>query len=485
MSGSNNIHNDKLIQTVGKTIEAYDMLKSEDSVIIGVSGGPDSVGLLHILIALAPRFSLRLGIAHLNHCLRHVESDNDAKFVASLSKTLDLPCYIQKEDVRKYQVENKLSMEEAARQVRYTFLKNVAKRNGFNKIALGHHREDNAELVLMNLFRGSGPLGLSGIPPVRDNEIIRPLINSQRSEIIDFLKINRFEYTSDASNKDAKYLRNRIRHHLIPQLKTSYNPNIIDTLNRLTSIIRSEEEWIKDEINQLFKKIIVRRQDNHVTLSVSKLKRIHIAQQRRIIRKAIQLSKGNLRRITFSHIDAVRKLFTSKSGTANLDLPDRIRVQSEGDLLIINKEKGVLRDINVKYRLPEKITFNYTIEKPTSIFIKEINTHMAFSEMHYERMPDFHRSGQRVAFVDKHRLRFPLTARNFKAGDRFRPMGMKGTQQVKKYFINKKVPIEERYRCPVLLSQEKIVWLVGHRIDESVKLTPSTRKVLKIELFLA
>jgi len=326
---------------------------------------------------------------------------------------------------------------------------------------------------------------LSGIPPVRDNEIIRPLINSQRSEIIDFLKINRFEYTSDASNKDAKYLRNRIRHHLIPQLKTSYNPNIIDTLNRLTSIIRSEEEWIKDEINQLFKKIIVRRQDNHVTLSVSKLKRIHIAQQRRIIRKAIQLSKGNLRRITFSHIDAVRKLFTSKSGTANLDLPDRIRVQSEGDLLIINKEKGVLRDINVKYRLPEKITFNYTIEKPTSIFIKEINTHMAFSEMHYERMPDFHRSGQRVAFVDKHRLRFPLTARNFKAGDRFRPMGMKGTQQVKKYFINKKVPIEERYRCPVLLSQEKIVWLVGHRIDESVKLTPSTRKVLKIELFLA
>ena len=220
MSGSYNIHNDKLIQTVGQTITAYDMLKSEDSVIIGVSGGPDSVGLLHILIALAPRFSLRLGIAHLNHCLRHVESDNDAKFVASLSRTLDLPCYIQKEDVRKYQVENKLSMEEAARQVRYTFLKNVAKRNGFNKIALGHHREDNAELVLMNLFRGSGPLGLSGIPPVRDNEIIRPLINSQRSEIIDFLKINRFEYTSDASNKDAKYLRNKIRHHLIPQLKT-------------------------------------------------------------------------------------------------------------------------------------------------------------------------------------------------------------------------------------------------------------------------
>ncbi|UCD33469.1 MAG: tRNA lysidine(34) synthetase TilS [Desulfobacterales bacterium] len=485
MSGSYTVHNNKLIQIVGKTITAFDMLKSGDAVIIGVSGGPDSVALLHILIALAPRFSLTLGVAHLNHCLRNVESDNDAEFVTSLSRTLDLPCYVHKEDVRKYQVENKLSMEEAARQVRYTFLRNLAKRNGFNKIALGHHRDDNAELVLMNLFRGSGPLGLSGIPPVRDNEIIRPLIHSQRSEIIDFLKTNRFEYISDTSNKDAKYLRNRIRHHLIPHLKTSYNPNIIDTLNRLTAIIRSEEDWIKDEINQLFKKIIVNRKDSRVALSVSKLKRTRIAQQRRIIRKGIHLSKGNLRRITFAHIDAVRGLLSGKSGTENLDLPDRIRVHRAKDLLIINKENGVLLEINEKKRLCEKISFNYTIEKPKSIFIKEINTHMAFSEMHYERMPDFLHNGRHTAFVDKHRLCFPLTLRNIKSGDRFRPLGMTGTQKVKKYFIDKKVPLEERYRCPVLLSQDKIVWLAGHRIDESVKLTPLTRKVLKIELFLA
>lgn len=473
------------MQAVEKTIATYGMLESKDAVIIGVSGGPDSVALLHILNTLAPKFSLRLGVAHLNHSLRQIESDNDANFVASLSKILDLPCYIHKEDVRRYQIENKLSLEEAARRVRYTFFNNVAKQNDYNKIALGHHREDNAELVLMNLLRGSGLLGLSGIPPIRDNKIIRPLINSQRSEIIDFLKKTQFEYISDESNKETRYLRNRIRHHLIPHLKTSYNPNVIEALNRLSAIISSEEEWIKNDINQLFNKMIVSRRDNHVMLSVSKLKRIHIAQQRRIIRKAIHLSKGNLRRITFSHINSVIRLLTCKSGAGSLDLPDRIRIQNVGDSLVFTQEKGVLRNLKVMYGQPEKTTFNYTIDKPTSVFIKEINMRMAFSEMRYEHMPDFHLGGQHTAFVDRHRLHFPLMVRNFRSGDRFRPLGMKGTQKVKKYFIDKKVPIGKRHRCPVLISQGKIIWLAGHRIDESVKLTPSTRKVLKIELFLA
>ena len=479
------IYSDKLLQTVEKTITAYDMLAPKDSVIIGVSGGPDSVALLHILIALASRFSLRLGVAHLNHCLRQNESDRDAEFVASLSKNFDLPCYIHKENVHKYQTENKLSTEEAARRVRYAFLSQTAKLNRFNKIALGHHRDDNAELVLMNLFRGSGPLGLSGIPPIRDGEIIRPLIHLKRSEIINFLKKNRFKYVSDTSNKETKYLRNRIRHHLIPLLKTSYNPNIIETLNRLSSIISNEEDWIKDEISHLFKKIIVSRQDNHVILSVSRLNRIHIAQQRRIIRKAIHMIKGNLRRITFSHIDAAISLTAGRYDSKNLDLPDLIRIQRIGNTLVFTKEKSALRDLEVKFSQPEKITFNYKIDKPESIFIKEINAYMKLTEIRYENMPDFRLTGQRTAFFDNHRIRFPLTLRNFKSDDAFRPLGMKGSQKVKKYFSDKKVPKAERCRCPVLLSQGKIIWLVGHRIDESVKLTPSTRKILKVELFLA
>lgn len=485
MSGFYNSHSEKLLQTVEKTIATYDMLGEGDAVLIGVSGGPDSVALFHIMNALAPRFSLRLGVAHLNHCLRMFESENDAKFVASLSETIQLPCHIHQEDVTKYQKEHKLSLEEAARRARYTFFSNVAKHHNYNKIALGHHRDDNAELVLMNLFRGSGPLGLSGIPPVRDNQIIRPLINSQKSDIIDFLKQNRFEYTADQSNTETRYLRNRIRHHLIPQLKTSYNPNIIETLNRLSVIINSEEDWINNEINKLFNKIILNHQDNHVTLSASKLKMTHLAQQRRIIRKAIHLAKGNLRRISFVHIESIIGLLTSRPSNGSLDLPDCIRVKKVDDSLVFSKEKSVLRNLNRDDSRPERISFKYIIEKPTHVFLKEINTNMVFSEMSYEQVPDFHLAGQHTAFVDKYKLRFPLTVRNYRPGDRFRPLGMKGTQKVKKYFIDKKVPLADRYRCPVLISQGNIIWLGGHRIDESAKLTPSTRKVMKIELFLA
>jgi len=475
----------KLLRTAEKTVSTYGMLKPKDSVLVGVSGGPDSIALLHVLLTLASRFSLRLGVAHLNHSLRQKDSDKDAEFVASLAGKFDLPCYVHKENVRKYQIENKLSLEEAARRVRYTFFNSVSETNRFNKIALGHHCDDNAELILMNLFRGSGPQGISGIPPVRDGKIIRPLINLKRSEIIDYLEAKGLKYVSDTSNWETKYLRNRIRLHLIPLLKESYNPKIIETLNRLAAIIGSEEEWIEDIIHPLFEKTALSMQDDIVSFSVPRLKEINIAAQRRIIRKAIARIKGNLRRITFSHIDSVINLLESRPAYKNLDFPDRIRIQRNRETLIFSKEKKALRDLNVKSGQAEKIAFEYKIAKPEPIFIKEIGAHMKFSEMDIENLFDFRRTGQHAGFFDKDALSFPLVLRNFQPGDRFKPLGMAGTQKVKKFFINKKVPKTERTRCPILLSQGKIVWVIGHRIDESVKVTPSTRNVLKMELFLA
>ena len=475
----------KLLRTVEKTVSTYGMLEPKDSVLVGVSGGPDSIALLHVLLKLASRFSLRLGVAHLNHSLRQKDSDKDAEFVASVAEKFDLPCYVRKEDVYKYQVENKLSLEEAARRVRYTFFESVSETNRFNKIALGHHCDDNAELILMNLFRGSGPQGISGIPPMRDGKIIRPLINLKRSEIIDYLDAKELNYVSDSSNWDTKYIRNRIRLHLIPLLKESYNPKIIETLNRLAAIIGSEEEWIEDTIQPLFEKTALSLQDDIVSFSVPRLKEINIAAQRRIIRKAIARIKGDLRRITFSHIDSVINLLESEPTYKNLDFPDRIRVQLNRESLIFSKEKKALRDLNQKSGTVEKIAFEYKIAKPEPIFIKEIFAHMKFSEMDIEDLSDFRRTGQHAGFFDKDALSFPLVLRNIRPGDRFKPMGMTGTQKVTKFFIDKKVPKTERARCPVMLSQGKIVWVVGHRIDESVKVTPSTRNVLKMELFLA
>ena len=485
MPASHKGYNNKLLRTVEQTVATYGMLKPGDSVLVGVSGGPDSVALFHLLLTFAPRFPLRLGVAHLNHCLRQNDSDKDAEFVASLAGRFDIPCYIHKANVRKYQIENKLSLEEAARRVRHTFLNEMAEKNRFNKIALGHHFDDNAELVLMNLFRGSGPLGISGIPPVRDGKIIRPLLQSNRSQIIAFLDQNGLKYISDASNRDTRFLRNRIRHDLIPLLKTSYNPKIIQSLNRLASIIRSEEEWIENVIHPLFEKAAINIQDGRIALSVSILNQIHVAAQRRIIRKAISKIKGNLKRIGLTHIDSAIDIVESGPVYGNIDLPDRIRIQRKGDVLLFSREKNRLRNADVTSGRAEMFAFEYRIEKPESIFIKEINAHIKFTEMGIENLPDLCRTGQNTGFFDRDALSFPLVLRNFRHGDRFTPLGMTGTQKIKKFFIDKKVPGKERIKCPILLCRGKIIWVAGYRIDESAKVKPTTKNVLKVELSLA
>jgi tRNA(Ile)-lysidine synthase len=477
--------NNRLLKTVEKTITVHGMLKPQDSVVIGVSGGPDSVALLHILLKIAPRFSLRLGVAHLNHSLRRYDSDKDAEFVESLANAFDLPCYVQKRDVRRFQTENRLSLEEAARCVRYEFLNDIAKTNQYNKIALGHHADDNAELVLMNLFRGTGTLGLSGIPPVRDDRIIRPLIKLSRVDIIDFLNQNRLKCVFDISNADTRHTRNRVRHDLMPLLKTGYNPNISETLNRLSSIVRSEEEWIEDIVHPFFQKTVLRVQKNHIALSVPALNRFHRALQRRVIRMALAKAKGDLRRIGYANIDSVIGLLAKKSSCGKIDLPDGIRIQRDDETIHIYRGQSRRTDSNQDNDGWDAISFEYQIEKFEPVFVKEIKATIRFAEMRIEKMPDYRSAGQHADFFDKDALNLPMVLRNFRPGDAFRPLGMSGTQKLKKFFIDKKVPRRERQKCPILLSGGKIIWVVGHRIDESVKVTPATKNVLKVELLLA
>ncbi len=477
--------NNRLLKTVEQTIFAHGMLKPKDSAIIAVSGGPDSVALLHILYEIAPHFSLKLGVAHLNHCLRQKDSDKDADFVESLAANFDLPCYIQKRDIRRYQRENKLSLEEAARRVRYEFLDHIATAYQYNKIALGHHADDNAELVLMNLFRGTGTLGLSGIPPKRGEKIIRPMIRLRRNDIIEFLNRNRLKYVFDRTNADTRHLRNRVRHDLIPVLKTAYNPNISDTLNRLSSIIRSEEEWIEDMVRPFFEKAVLRIRQNRIELSVPVLNRYHNALQRRIIRLAISKAKGDLRRIGFVNIDSVIDLLVKKSSFGKIDLPAGIRIQRNQDTILIFRAQRRTPDDHRDGDGRDAFSFEYQIETFEPVFIKEIKTYIRFSEMSIENMTDYRCTGQYANFFDKDALNLPMVLRNFRPGDAFSPLGVKGTQKLKKFFIDKKVPRKERLKCPILLSGGKIIWVVGHRIDESVKVTPATKNVLKVELLLA
>jgi len=446
-------------------------------VLIAVSGGPDSVALAHLLDTLAGEYHLQLAIAHLNHCLRAQESDRDAEFAAALAGKFNLPFYLEKKDVHAFQKRRRLSLEEAARQVRYEFYDAVASKDGFNKIALGHHSDDNAELVLMNLLRGSGPLGLSGIAPVRANKIVRPLIHLKRSQIQDYISEKKIGFVTDTSNTDPAYRRNKVRHHLIPELKRSYNPAIVDSLNRLGEILQAEDQWMDEALEPFFNECVLDRTSHKISLAIPGVNGLGLAAGRRIIRKAIISVKRDLRRITFLHVDTVLELAKKGQACSSLNLPDGVRVIKDAGALTIKKEDPESQADVVDYR--------YTIAGEGTTPIREASAAIRLAEIRREDLPDFKASGNHRAFFDRDCLRFPLVVRNFRPGDRFSPLGVDGTQKLKKYFSSHKISARQRKKCPLLLSEDKIIWVAGHRIDNSVKLGPKTRRVLMAELLLA
>lgn len=457
------------------------MLCKGDRVLAGVSGGPDSIALLHILVQLASKWEITIGIAHLNHCLRGVDSERDADFVADLAARLNLPCYSKAIDVRKDPASQKRSIEAAARQIRYAFFDRICRRNGYNKIALGHHRDDNAELMLMFLFRGSGPLGFSGIPPVREGRIIRPLISTEKNELVAFLNENAIIYQVDKSNRDMRFLRNRIRHETIPYIQACCNPGIIETLNRFSEIIRSEDEWVNEIIQPIYENILVSSDKHRVELAIPALTALPEAVQRRVIRTAIVRIKGDLLRISFSHIEAARKLAERQQYPAQLTLPDGIGILRYPRLLTFYQMDASLHRKRPKIGSEPKPFFYAVSDSVERIAIAETGAVLTFSEIPIGSCLMENLSGK-IALLDREMLEFPLTLRNILPGDRFNPLGVSGTQKIQKYFIDHKIDRSERRQCPVLLSGNKVAWLAGHRISDSYKITPSTRRVMKIEI---
>ena len=452
---------------------------------MAVSGGPDSVALAHLLLTLAVEYSLRPAIAHLNHCLRGSDSDHDAEFVIALARQLGVPVYAERKDVLAFQRSRRLSLEEAGRRIRYDFFDAVSAKYGFNKIALGHHSDDNAELVLLNLLRGSGPLGLSGIAPVRAGKIVRPLIHLRRSEIINYLAEKNLPYVTDASNTDPAFIRNKIRHHLIPELQTAYNPRIIETLNRLGEILGAEDRWFDNTLEPIFEQCVSFRANQKISLALPAFIQLPKAVKRRVIRKAILCVKKDLRRITLLHVDAILHLIDKGRVTGRLNLPDGVLVARNTVELTIVKRNKVRKQQDCRVLQTASTNYQYTIAAAGTVFIREADVSITLCEIDADDVPDFKETGAHIAFFDLDRLLFPLLIRNLRPGDRFSPLGVNGTQKVKKYFINHKIPGAQRRKCPLLLSGGNIIWIAGHRIDNAVKVNRQTRRVLKAELLLA
>ena len=335
-------------KTITTTINDFSMIKSGDVVLVTVSGGSDSISLVLSLLALKDKYGIKIGIAHLNHMLRGEESLRDEAFVEKFAKKLALPFYCRQIDVKGHAKKHGLSIEEAGRELRYDFFQHLADQHGYTKIATGHNKEDNAELVLINLLRGAGPKGLSGIPPIRDEIYIRPMIRISKKEILEFLKSRTQEFMFDSSNDDMAYLRNRIRCKLLPFLQSEFNPEIIDALDRVSNILKIEEDYFKNETQKAFKFCLLKTDTSSVAFSKKNLSDLHPAILNRVLRKAIKKIKKNLNSISLGHInDIVHFIFTSFSGSS-LDLPDRIRVYKDSDTVIFKKENKPLREIGKK-----------------------------------------------------------------------------------------------------------------------------------------
>ncbi len=431
-----------MLRKFEETINRWNMLKKGDRVIVACSGGPDSVALLNLLNQIKGEYGLKLFIAHINHKLRGKESDEDERFVKRLALNLRLKFYSKSFDIKRIAKKEKLSIEECARKIRYDYLIKLANRIKATKIALGHNADDQAETVLMRLIRGAGGLGLSGIPLV-SGKIIRPLLEIKRGLIEKFLSENKLQFKIDSSNLRKDYFRNRIRLELIPLLRKSYNPKIVDALNRTASILSAQEKFLKEETFKVFNKII-EREDKKISLDLNKLFNYDIYFRRELVRLAIDQMGGGVFKTNFEIVERILDLAQKKKTGRRIFLNRSLLAEISLNYLNIYQVEKKKKGLPVVFPGIKKSKM-FGISLDSEIIKKKDLKEKPFND------------NQMTAFLDWGKLKLPFSLRNPESGDKFKPLGMKGTKSLKDFLTDLKVPRYEKERALVLTSKGKIV----------------------------
>ena len=479
------------IKKFKQTIARYDLLEippaagleKGDKVLVAVSGGPDSVALLYALLEIKDEFNLRLYVAHLNHKLRGKESDADQKFVKKLASELDLKFFTKSIDVKREAKKKKLSLEEAARLVRYRYLENLADRIKADKIAMGHQADDQAETFLMRLVRGAGGAGLSGIPPKR-GKIIRPLIEIKREEIEKFLKQKGLSYRTDSSNLLPNYFRNKIRLVLLPQIKKKFNPKIVDILNRASNIISLQQEYVEKKCEEILCLVCKSKKKGKIVLDLKRFMNYNICLKRETIRLCVKELCGDrfaslttsLAELSFDSIERTLNLIQKQKSGRRVRLTGSIWAEVSGENLAIYSRK-------------EK-QYNYPISFPGQRNLRDLGMRIKSEIVSRSSLPENIKSkGEMVAFLDWEKLKGPFRLRSRRPKDKFKPLGMQGTKSVADFLIDMKVPRYERDEVMLLTTKGKIAWILGYRISDEFKVTDlkaqnscKTKKVLRIEV---
>ncbi|HIC95925.1 TPA: tRNA lysidine(34) synthetase TilS, partial [Candidatus Bipolaricaulota bacterium] len=458
---------------VRQTIEDHRMLSPGERVLVAVSGGVDSIVLLHLLHELQGELGISLAVGHLDHRIRGEEARADAEFVAKEAEKLKLPLVLEESDVPRYAEERGLSLEEAAREVRYQFLEEAAEKVGAAKIALGHHRDDLVETLLLNLIRGTGLSGLRGIAPVR-GKFIRPLIGCSREEIIAFARERGLEYRQDRTNLEQRFLRNRVRMELLPLLE-GYRPGVAARLARTARMLGEAADYLEELARGRLAKLVLAQREGELVLDRGKFLREEPFLQSLILREAVRSLRGSLRDLGFEHLQKMRELSARKEGEAEFHLPGEICFLRRGERLILGKGRAKPRRAE-----PPAYAFELPLRLGENLF-NEIGWRFTLEEVEPARVRalEFDRDPLK-AVINRDRIDGPLSVRNWRPGDRFRPLGMEGTKKLQDLFIDEKVPREERSRIPLVCDRQGIIWVVGLRLSDDYKVREETERALRI-----
>lgn len=465
----------EVLEKVRLYIARHKMLEPNDRVIVAVSGGPDSVALLHFLHFLQDSLNITLHVAHLNHMFRGEEAKAEAEFVRELAGRLGIPCTVEERDVPLYAREKGLSPQVAAREVRYQFFLDVLNKAGASKVALGHHADDQAESILINIFRGSGLRGLGGISPVRENRYIRPMLSIRRAEIEKYCKDNGLAYKIDSSNLKDYYKRNKIRNQLIPILEKGYAPGIVMTLVRMAEIARSEDTLLEQMAQQVFEDLLVSQGKHDLILDRNKLAIQPESLARRVVRTAFARLIGSKNDLSYEQVEKVINQLSADGKERILELPLGVKVRIDYQHISFTTEKEFVFTQG----------YEYNLEVPGSLNILELDLHLesrVLSKGELDLTPS--KLDPNVAVFDYDKIDLPLIVRSKRDGDIFVPFGLGRKVKLKKFFIDRKVPRSRRNEIPLVVEKStgRIIWVTGIRTTDGTEICESSTKIILLRL---
>ncbi len=463
-----------LEQKLLDAVDEYDMLEASQRVLVAVSGGPDSMALLHALHTLTNDLQIHLAVAHLNHQLRGSAADDDEDYVRQWAQRWDLECFVEGQDIAARAAEQGISVEQAGRRARYEFFNRLAAQRGFARVALGHTATDRIETLLINLLRGTGLYGLRSIPP-RRGQFIRPLITTRRDETVQYCAKHNLQPRLDSSNLSAdRYLRNKVRLELLPLLESDYAAHIEMSLLRLAEAAEQEVEWTEPLVEAAYQRLAQSDNEERLCLNIDKLADMSEGLRYRVLRYALIQLRGDVADVEAGHYNALQQLICEGQTGGQVHLP--VAIWARRGYNSIELSVGAAPNETPTDAIKQR----HRLLIPGIVVLPRLGLSIN-AQLLSQRPDELGDAKGRQVTIDGGQCGAALFVRTWQPGDAMQPIGMSGHKKLQDIFVDEKVPRPQRARVPLIVtSADEIVWVVGYRLSEQFKVTDGTERFLRL-----